>query len=179
MKRFTILITVAAMFMFCTPAYAVDAAPKTDAAALASVSPVNLTTEAPKEALKVDVPAPAPQAEVQQVVWWKVLVQHAMELGFLILTLMATVFVRVLGKKYGFAAYTDQVNSVLEKATNYAEQKAVAAAKLEEGKVTSGAEKMKLAISFAQKLGEDYKIKNKGEEWWEDQLEAWLGVVKK
>lgn len=177
MKHLILVLTIALFTFQAAPAFAADAAaPKADVAAVApatKVVPAPTAEEVPK------VETPAPQAEVQQVLWWEVLVKHGVELGFLILTLMATAFVRVLGKKYGFAAYTDQINAVLAKATSYAEQKAIAAAKLEEGKVTSSAEKMKMAINFAQKLGKDYKIKNKSEEWWEDHLEAWLGVDKK
>jgi hypothetical protein len=101
-----------------------------------------------------------------------------MKLGFLILSLMAAALVRVLMRKYGFDEHSAKVNDILMRATGYAEQKALSASKLEEGKKTPGAEKMELAVQFAQKLAKDYKVKDKGSAWWEEKLESWLGVQK-
>jgi hypothetical protein len=188
MKR---MILVLSLFV-AAPAFAADAQPAAKVAPAAKVfvpasapaakAPVP-ATKAPDPATKApEKPAEAAPAPVEkkdapdEVKWWEVLVQHAMELGFLILSLMATALVRVLGKKYGFAAHTDKVNDILMRAAGYAEQKAIKAAKLEEGKKTSGAEKMELAVQFAQRLAADYKVKDKGSVWWEEKLEAWLGV---
>jgi hypothetical protein len=104
------------------------------------------------------------------------LLSHAMELAFAILGLLLSGLVTVLMKKYGFEAQSAKVNELLSKAVGYAEQKALAASKLEEGKVTPGAEKMELAIQFAEKMAADYKLPKKGKDWWEDRLESWLGV---
>lgn len=174
MKRLAFVAILTLFTLGAFPAFAADAG-KADSAVTVDAK-VAAAAEVPKGGTNGEVPPPAPQAEVQQVVWWEVLVKNAMELGFLILTLMVTAVVRVVGKKYGFSAYTDQVNSVLSKAASYAEQKSIAAAKLEDGKPSSGAEKMTLAVSFAKKMGKDYKIKSKGSDWWEHQLESWLGM---
>lgn len=109
--------------------------------------------------------------------WWETGLAHLLKLVFLILGLMATALVRVLMKKYGFEEQSGKVNDLLTKAIGFAEQKALKASKLEDGKMTSGAEKMKMAIEFAQGMAKEYKLPEKGSEWWEAKLESWLGVT--
>jgi len=118
-----------------------------------------------------------PKAEEPTQEWWETGLAHLLKLVFLILGLMATALVRVLMKKYGFEEQSGKVNDLLTKAIGFAEQKALKASKLEEGKMTSSAEKMKMAIEFAQGLAKEYKLPEKGSEWWEDKLESWLGVT--
>jgi hypothetical protein len=125
------------------------------------------STEAPKAA-----ETPAPQLEAK---WWQVLLKHLLELIFAVLGILATGFVTVLLKKYGFEVQTNQVNDILERARGYAEQLSIKKLKLD-GKPVPSAEKMGLAIQFAQKLAEEYKIKDKGKEWWEGKLESWMGM---
>jgi hypothetical protein len=109
--------------------------------------------------------------------WWQLLIKHALELVFLVLGLMATAFVRVLGKKYGFADYTEKLNDVLTRATAYAEQAAAKALKVD-GKPMESAKKLELALGFAEELAKDYKLPQKGNDWWEGKLESWLGIEK-
>ncbi len=183
------MILILSILLAPTVAFAADGAPakKSAPAAKAPAKAVPAPKAVPVPAKVADPETKAPVAAVKpvepekaaptgKVVWWEVLVKHAMELGFLLLSLVIAAFVRVLGKKYGFMDHTDKVNDILQRAVGYAEQKAVKATKLEEGKQTSGAEKMQLAVQFAEKLAVDYKVKEKGTSWWEEKLESWLGV---
>ena len=201
--RYTIMVLVSLLLV--DPAFAADGEPTAVVPAKVAPTKIKVVKRAvPKKVAKVVVPTKVPVAPVAvpeeptkaeepkevpvapvaavkttEVTWWKVLVSHAMELAFALLGLMLTIFVRVLMKKYGFESEATRVNTLLSKAVGYAEQKAVAAAKLEEGKKTSGAEKMELAVQFAEKLAVDYKLPVKAKDWWEDRLEAWMGVTKK
>lgn len=185
------LILIMSLFLVA-PAFAMDAMPPAKAPAAKVVPPAKVppakaptgvvpdptrpvggpTAAEPKEAPA----APVAAEKASEVSWWKVLVSNAMELAFALLGLLLSGLVTVLMKKYGFESQSTRVNELLGKATAYAEQKAIKAAKLEEGKETPGAEKMQLAVEFAEKLAKDYKIKAKGKDWWEDNLESWLGV---
>jgi hypothetical protein len=170
------------------PAPAPKAAPKTEPATkVVNTGSVTVTGEPPaddkKEEAKADEkpagdekPAETKAEESQE--WWETGLAHLLKLVFLILGLMATALVRVLMKKYGFEEQSGKINDLLTKALGFAEQKALKASKLEEGKLTSGAEKMEMAIKFAQGLAKDYKLPEKGSDWWEDKLESWLGVQK-
>ena len=109
--------------------------------------------------------------------WWQLLLKHGIELAFFIITLMITAFVNVIGKKYKFEDYTNKINDVLARASGYAEQKAISLAKVK-GKPLPSAEKMQIAINFAESLAKEYKLPKKGTEWWDDKLESWLGVGK-
>ena len=168
-----------------TPVFAADGgepatkAPTTEVApASAPVAPAGSgEVEGPKAATGEEA-AKGEVSKEKEVTWWKVLVSHLMELAFALLGLLLSGLVTVLMRKYGFEAQSAKINELLGKAVGYAEQKAAAAAKLEEGKKTSGAEKMELAVQFAERLAKDYKIKSKGKDWWEDRLESWLGVQK-
>jgi type IV secretory pathway VirB10-like protein len=154
------------------------AAPKEEPKPKPKAEPV--PTEKPKEETKPkdeeEKPAAAPVETKEEQKWWEYGLSELMKLGFLLLTLMATAFVRVLMKKYGFEEQSAKLNDLLMKAVGYAEQKAIKASQLEEGKKTSGAEKMALAVEFAQGLAKEYSLPEKGQDWWEDHLESWLGV---
>jgi len=140
-------------------------------------------TEAP--AVKTEAPAtqpavsatktaePTPEPTVSE--WWKVLLKRLMELVFTILGIMATVLVTVLMKKYGFENYSSKVNDILLRGTAYAEQMSVKAAKLS-GKPLAGAEKMELALGFVTDMAKQYKLPDKGKEFWTKKVEGWLGV---
>lgn len=108
--------------------------------------------------------------------WWEAGLAELMKLVFVILGIMAMALVRVLMKKFGFEEQSAKVNDLLTKAIGYAEQKALKASKLEEGKKTSGAEKMELAVNFAKNMAKEYNLPDKGTDWWEDKLESWLGT---
>jgi opacity protein-like surface antigen len=105
-----------------------------------------------------------------------VAIHYAMKLGFLVVSVLLTVFIRVLMKKYGFEAQTAQVDDVLKRAKGYAEQWALKKAKVDKEAKPGGPDKMKEAVCFAIKLAQEYKLPKKGEDWWEEKLEAWLGV---
>jgi len=109
--------------------------------------------------------------------WWKVILQNLMELVFTVLGLLATGFVTVLMKKYGFDTYTAKVNDLLMRGIGYAEQKSLNAAKLN-GKPLESAEKLQLAINFIQEKAVEYKLPDRGKEWWEKKVEGWLGANK-
>jgi len=166
-----------------------------------SFAPLSMAQDTKKEAPKIEVKAPTTQPVVAPAVtpkpvaapalpapalsldpaisapWWKVLLRYGLELAFTILGLLASVFVTVLLKKYGFESYTAKVDDVLGRAVGYAEQKSTQALKLN-GKPLGGAEKLALALDVAKTLAAEYKIEDKGKEWWEKKVEGWLGVQK-
>ena len=182
MKRKIMLFALLSLFV-AAPAMAVDAG-KTDAkpavTAPATKAPAP-ATKAPAADPKAEAKAPAETVKTEtpthEAKWWQVGLKHLLELVFAVLGLLATAFVTVLMRKYGFEDQSNKVNDILTKALGYAEQLSIKKAKLD-GKPTSGGEKMDLAIQFAQKLATDYKLKDKGKEWWEEKLESWLGVQK-
>jgi hypothetical protein len=110
--------------------------------------------------------------------WWQLLLKHLMELVFTLLGLIGTALVTVLFKKYKFQEQTDKINDLLMRAIGFAEQKSKKAAKLD-GSPKGSTEKLELAIQFAQNMAKEYKLPAKSQEWWEDKLEAWLGVTNK
>lgn len=153
-------------------------APATQPAAVTKVAtptsaPV-AKTEAPatKVAVAAKAAEPAPEPTVSE--WWKVLLKHLLELAFTILGIMATIFVTVLMRKYGFENYSAKVNDLLLRGTSYAEQMSIKAAKLS-GKPLAGAEKMELALGFITDMAKQYKLPDKGKEFWTKKVEGWLG----
>lgn len=117
-----------------------------------------------------------PKPEDEGMGYGGIAIHYAMKLGFLVVSLLLTVFIRVLMKKYGFEAQTAQINDVLQRAKGYAEQWALKKAKVAGETKPGGPEKMKEAVCFAVKLAKEYKLPDKAEDWWEEKLEAWLGV---
>lgn len=128
-------------------------------------------------AVTATTPVAQPVVQPEGANWWQVLLKHLLELVFVVLGILATGFVTVLMRKYGFEAQTTQVNDVLARAQGYAEQLSVKKLKLDKAPLES-VQKMELAIQFAQKLAEEYKIKGRGKEWWEGKLESWIGMKK-
>lgn len=124
------------------------------------------------------VPVPSNEVAENGKSWWQVGLRHLMELVFLVLGIVATAFVRVLMKKYGFEDHSAKVNDVLQKAAGYAEQWAIRQAKLDGRAARGGAEKMRVALQIAQEMAKDYKLPQKGSAWWETKLEGWLGTEK-
>jgi len=117
--------------------------------------------------------APAPAPTVTE--WWKVLIRYGLELVFIILGLLISVLVTVLMKKYGFEDYSAKVNDALSRGVGYAEQMSLKALKLS-GKPLGSAEKMELALQFVADKSKEYKLPDKGKEWWTKKVEGWLGV---
>lgn len=181
MKRSLLIFVCLTSLLVVVPhqAFSADAGPatKVEAKVAAKVAPASQpAVAAPAAAPTVSkaVETPAPQLEAK---WWQVLLKHLLELIFAVLGILATGFVTVLLRKYGFENQTAQVNDILERARGYAEQLSIKKLKLD-GKPVESAQKMELAIQFAQKLAEEYKVKGKGKEWWEGKLESWMGMKK-
>jgi hypothetical protein len=105
-----------------------------------------------------------------------VAIKHAMDLGFLLLSLLLSGLVGVLLKKFGFQAQNEKVQAALEKGVAFAEQWAKKKAKVDGEAKPGGPDKMDQAIDFAMGLATEYKLPKKGKDWWEGQLESWLGV---
>jgi hypothetical protein len=116
----------------------------------------------------------APAVIEDTLVWWKVLLSYAMELGFTIVAILVSGLVTVLLKKYGFETQTAKINDILDRSISWAEQEAKKAAKLD-GKLDSES-KMEMAKDFAVSMAEEYNIKGKSSKWWENRLESWLNV---
>jgi len=150
---------------------------------LATAKPAASPALAPVAApVAVPAPAPAPVATAsttttEEMPWWKVLIRYGLELVFAILGIMATAFVTVLMRKYGFEDYSAKVNDLLERGTGYAEQKSLNALKLN-GKPLGSAEKLALALEMIGEKAKEYKLPEKGKEWWEKKVEGWLGSGK-
>lgn len=138
----------------------------------ASQPVVTPAVEVKTEAAKVTAPV-----EPEGISWWKLLLRYGLELIFSILGLMATVFVTVLMRKYGFENYSAKLNELLAKGIGLAEQKSISAAKLN-GKPLESAEKLTIAVNFIQSMAKEYKLPDKGKDWWEGKVDGWLGVQK-
>jgi hypothetical protein len=124
-----------------------------------------------------EVPDEKPEAEPEGTAGYgKVAINHAIKLGFLLLSLLLTGFVTVLMKKFGFQAQTEKVNDVLDRAKGYAEQWALKKTKADAAAKPGGPAKMDEAVNFALNLAKEYKLPKKGKDWWEGQLESWLGM---
>lgn len=185
MKRLLFATILCLPMLLAAPtSMAADAGAKVDAKAAVTVpaattAPATKAPVAPAADTKPAVePKPAAPTAAPELSWWKVGLANLMKLGFLLLTLMATAFVRVLMKKYGFEEQTAKVDDVLKKAAGFAEQWAIKKVKLDGEAAPGGAKKMEMAVDFAKKLAVEYKIKDKGSDWWEHKLESWLGAEK-
>ncbi len=128
------------------------------------------------EEKKAEEPVVAPVIGAEEKGYAKVAIEHAIGLGFLLLTLLLSGLVKVLLTKFGFESQNAKVQEVLQKGAGYAEQWAKKKAKVEGEAAPGGPEKMDAAIDFAMSLARDYKLPEKGKDWWEGQLEGWLGV---
>jgi hypothetical protein len=128
-----------------------------------------------KKAEGDDVAAPV---ETEGKGYAKVALNHAIKLGFLLVFLLLSGLIRVLMKKFGFQEHTAKVDDVLKRAKNHAEQWSVKKAGVEGAAKPGGPERMDKAVNFALDLARDYKLPEKGKEWWEDQLESWIGMEK-
>lgn len=163
---------IAAIMAFSVLAIADVGMPVLDAA----VSSSAVVTEA-VPVVTQPVTAPAVINVIAEPPWWKLLLRHGLELIFAIVGLLAAGFISVLLKKYGFSSYNEKVEDVLDKAIGFAEQKALKLAKLD-GTIPSGTNKMEMAVNFAVAMAKEYKLPEKSRDWWEDRVEAWLGVTK-
>jgi hypothetical protein len=111
--------------------------------------------------------------EVQQV-WWQVLVSELLKVFVIIAVPVLSTLVAVLLKRWGVKIETEQVEKLAAAAAGWAEQKALEA--LKEGKPkSSGAEKMKTALDFAEKMVDQYGLKKKAIGKLSELIEAHLG----
>jgi hypothetical protein len=126
---------------------------------------------------EVAVPAKVATPTTEPIVteWWKVLIRYGLELVFTVLGLLISVLVTVLMKKYGFEDYSAKVNDALSRGVGYAEQMSLKALKIS-GKPLGSAEKMDIALQFVTDKAKEYKLPDKGKEWWTKKVEGWLGV---
>ena len=193
MKRL-ILAFVLALFI-ATPAFGqpdpdpkFEGSPATKVEAKATPAPVApATVPVVKTEGKVEVvapkaeekPAAAPVAAPDEdagLGYGALAVKYAMQLGFLLLSLLLSGFVTVLLKKFGFQAQNEKIQDILTKAAAFAEQWSMKKAKLDGAIKPGGPEKMEQAISIALAMAKEYKLPEKGKDWWEERLESWLGV---
>ena len=187
MKPILVTIILALSLSLAAPLAAQETktAPKVEVKAVTKALTAASQPAATSTATPAPTVAPKPAAAPTAVVldptvaapWWRVLLRYGLELVFTVLGLLVTAFVAVLMKKYGFESYTSKVDDILDRAIGYAEQKSVQALKLN-GKPLDGAEKLALALDLAKSLAAEYKLEEKGKEWWEKKVEGWLGVQK-
>ena len=184
MRTLTKLLTIIALLGLAVPAVAVDSGAQPATKVTEPAGPPAPTTAPVVSAGEVTVEPSSDGAEVKkeaapaELSWWKLALKHLMELVFLVLGLMAMALVRVMMKKYGFEEQSGKVNDVLMKAIGFAEQWSINKAKLEGEAAPGSAQKMEMAVDFAKKLADEYKLPKKGSDWWEHKLEGWLGIDK-
>lgn len=193
MKPQRILIAIAAAILVVAP-LTVTAAPDGGAPA-AKVAPTTAPAPAepapaPKEgetapaaAATDEKPADKPAAEVtkpaepEKQVWWQVLLAELLKLFLVIFVPVLSTLIVTLLRRWKINVEFEQVNSIATKAAGWAEQKALAA--LKEGKEkTGGAEKMKMALDFANGMANQYKLSAKATEKLQDLIESSLGQEK-
>lgn len=181
MNRLMKITTIALVVMLASLAFAQVKAPADGGSATSVVIPVKTAAVTPvviPVKTAAVTPAVVPVATpVVEMPWWKVLIREGLELIFAILGIMATAFVTVLMRKYGFEDYSAKVNDALTRAIGYAEQKSAMALKLDK-KPLDGAEKLSLALDFIAEKAKEYKLPDKGREWWTKKVEGWLGAQK-
>lgn len=164
-----------------TPAVTAPAATTPAAAAPAPAAPKAETAPAsqPAAAPTGDDSATATAQAPEKQDWWQVLLAELLKLFLVIFVPVLSTLIVSLLKRWKINVEFEQVNSIATKAAGWAEQKALSA--LKEGKEkTSGAEKMKLALDFANGLANQYKLSAKATEKLQDLIESALGqeVVK-
>jgi hypothetical protein len=121
------------------------------------------------------LPAIEQPAQINE--WWKVLVNHLLELIFGILGIVATGTAAALMKKFGFETYSAKIEEIISSAIGLAEQKSAQKLKVA-GTPMGNAEKLEIAMKFAEAKAKEYKIPEKGKDWWETKIESWLGIQK-
>jgi len=147
----------------------------TRATGSAASAPAATTTAAPA---KIDATAAVkaePTQEKQE--WWQVLLAELLKLFLVIAVPVLSTVVTSLLKRWNINVQQDQVQKIATTAAGWAEQKALAA--LKEGKDrTSGADKMKMALDFANGLADQYKLKAQLTAKLQDLIESALGQEK-
>lgn len=119
--------------------------------------------------------APAVPVEiVAQQVWWQTLLSELLKVFVLIAVPVLTALIVILLKRGGMKIDSEQIEKLAGAAAGWAEQKALEA--LKDGKPkTSGADKMKLAIDFANGAVGQYGLKKKAIGKLQELIESHLG----
>lgn len=177
-----ILIVSVAAVLWSTPATLCAA---TDSQSVVTASTTDTQSPAPpwrdagvsaEVATDSSPPAATPASQETQS-WWQVLVSELISLIVIIFVPVLSTLVATLLRRWKINIEFDQVNSIAKKAAGWAEQKADSA--LKEGCVkTAGADKMKLAMNFANELADKYKLPAKATDKLQDLIEASLGREK-
>lgn len=106
--------------------------------------------------------------------WWGVLLAFLIKAFVAIAVPVLTATIVALANRWKLKLEHDKVQTIAAAAVGFAEQKALNA--LKDGKdKTPGAEKLKLALDFANGLAEQYKLKQKAADKLSDLIEAALG----
>lgn len=120
------------------------------------------------------LPALALAADEVQQQWWQTMLAELLKVFVLIAVPVLSTLVGVLLRRWGVKVQTEQIEKLASAAAGWAEQKALEA--LKDGKPkTSGADKMKLAIDFANGAVEQYGLKKKAIGKLQELIEAQLG----
>jgi len=119
-------------------------------------------------------PAAPAQAAGQQ--WWQTLLVTVIEVALAIFIPVLGVLVYSLLNRWGISVEKEQVDKIATQAMQFADQKAKVLLK-HEGKRTPGAEKAKIALDFAKKLADEYKLTEKARDALAYHIEA--AVAKK
>jgi hypothetical protein len=120
------------------------------------------------------IPAIALAADTVQQVWWQVMLGELLKVFVLIAIPVLSTLIAVLLRRWGVKIETEQIEKLAAAAAGWAEQKALEA--LKDGKPkTGGADKMKLAIDFANGAVEQYGLKKKAIGKLQELIESHLG----
>jgi hypothetical protein len=109
--------------------------------------------------------------------WWQVLISNLLPVIFSIIAPVLSYLIWKLLAKWKLNVDLNLIDSVVDKAANYAEQKAMVALKAGTAP-TPGAEKMKIAIEMAMEMVKKYKLPEMAVTELEKLIEAKLGSDK-
>ncbi len=175
---FAAILVLAPATPFAAPADGATAdaaatAPATKAAVAPATAPSVATT--PKADVSKATVKAEPVPEKQD--WWQVLLAELLKLFALIaVPVLSTVVVSLL-KRWKINVEFEQVNKIATAAAGWAEQKALSALK-EDKKKTSGGDKMKMALDFANGMAKQYKLPSKATTKLQELIESSLGQEK-
>jgi len=143
----------------------------------APVAPVAPVVETVKVETPVVETVKVETVKVETQAWWQVLVAEITKVAVAIFTPVLGMLAFVLMRRWGLKIDLEKANSIASWATGYGEQKALNA--LKEGKEkTSGADKMKMALDFANGMANQYRLPKRASESLEKLIEANLGGKK-
>jgi hypothetical protein len=172
------LTTILLAALIAVPALASDTSTKPDATVVKKL-------DASAAVAKADAsPAPSAPSSPQQTpakpdaqTWWQVLLMFLIKASLAIAGPVLSVLVVTLLRRWKINLEYDQVNKLVSAAAGFAEQKSAIALK-EGAQKTSGAEKLKLALDFADSLAKQYKLSAKATSKLTELIESHLGQAK-